>query len=439
MVTEYNAKMTKSLSRGGPAEKIAFTELEELMRAFSGTISSSVKKILLIPPDFSRFHSGAGEICSILYRLLSGSLEIDLLPALGTHRPMTGEEMERMFPGIPQKIIHVHDWCNGVCRLGEIPGDFVRKISNGKVDYPVHVELASRIIEGKYDAIISVGQIVPHEVVGMAGGNKNLLVGCAGPDTINKSHFLGAVCNMEKIMGQIESPVRQLLNEAEDMFLKDLPLTYILNVRAKEDDGSMITRGIFIGSDRDCYRSAAQLSQEVNITKVQPLKKVVVYLDPAEFKSTWLGNKAIYRTRMAIADGGELLIIAPGLVEFGEAEVNERLIRKYGYRGTPATLKAVAENDDLRQNLGAAAHLIHGSSEGRFQIVYASGGLSKKEIESVGFQSADLRACVEKYNPEKLKDGFHGAEGEEFYFISNPAIGLWKADLPKKVQSGQGA
>jgi len=419
--------MTTMINKGGPKDKIGGAELEKIMRAVVDSIPSGAKKILIIPPDFSRFHSGAGEICSILYRLISGSVEVDLLPALGTHRPMTREEMDRMFPGIPHGRIYVHDWQNGICSLGEIPGEFVAKLSGGKVDYPVRVELACRIIEGKYDAIISVSQIVPHEVVGMAGGNKNLLVGCAGPDTINKSHFLGAVCNMEKIMGQIDSPVRQLLNEAEDRFLAGLPLMYILNVRARDEEGVMVTRGVFAGRDRACYRAAARLSQQVNIVKVNPLKKVVVYLDPAEFKSTWLGNKAIYRTRMAIADGGELLILAPGLVEFGEAEINERLIRKYGYHGTPFTLKAVAENEDLRQNLGAAAHLIHGSSEGRFKIIYASGGLSRKEIESVGFQSTGLRECLEKYNPEKLKDGFHQAAGEEFFFISNPAIGLWQA------------
>jgi len=418
--------MTTILSEGGLKDKIESAGLEKMMRAVAGAIPSGARKILLIPPDFSRFHSGAGEISSILYRLLSGSLEVDLLPALGTHRPMTTAEMERMFPGIPPNRIHIHDWRNGICALGEIPGGFVANLSGGKVNYPVRVELACRIVEGKYDAIISISQVVPHEVVGMAGGNKNLLVGCSGPDTINKSHFLGAVCNMEKIMGRIESPVRRLLNEAEDRFLKEFPLNYILNVRALGQKGQMVTRGIFAGRSREAYLRAAQLSQQANIVKVKPLKKVVVYLDPAEFKSTWLGNKAIYRTRMAIADAGELLIIAPGLVEFGEAEINERLIRKYGYRGTPATLKAVAENEELRQNLGAAAHLIHGSSEGRFKIVYASGGLSRKEIESVGFQSADLKECLAKYNPDKLQDGYQEVGNEEIFYISNPAIGLWQ-------------
>ena len=419
--------MTTILNTGGPKDNINNADLEKLMRVFTGAMPSGARKVLLIPPDFSRFHSGAGEISAILYRLLSKSLEVDLLPALGTHRPMTKVEMDRMFPGIPQNRIHIHDWRNGICPLGEIPGEFVGRLSGGKVDYPVRIELACRIVEGKYDAIISISQVVPHEVVGMAGGNKNLLVGCAGPDTINKSHFLGAVCNMEKVMGHIESPVRQLLNEAEDRFLAGLPISYILTVRARDENGAMVTRGLFAGKDRECYQQAARFSRQINITKVNPLKKIVVYLDPGEFKSTWLGNKAIYRTRMAIADGGELLIIAPGLVEFGEAEINERLIRKYGYRGTPATLKAVAENEDLRQNLGAAAHLIHGSSEGRFKVIYAPGGLSGKEIESVGFQHADLQECLARYQPDKLQDGYHKQAGEEFYFISNPAIGLWQA------------
>lgn len=421
--------MTTIMSKGGLDTIISGKDLEDLALGIAAALPHGAKRMLLIPPDFSRFHSGAGEITGILYRLLSKYLAIDLLPALGTHRPMTGPEMDKMFAGIPRSRIFAHDWRSGICPLGEIPGMFISKLSGGKVNYPVHVELARRIVEGKYDSIISISQIVPHEVVGMAGGNKNLLVGCAGPDTINKSHFLGAACNMEKIMGQADSPVRRLFNEAEDRFLNGLPLTYILNVRARDKAGKIVTRGIFAGAGRSAYAQAAELSRQVNIVKVKPLKKVVVYLDPSEFKSTWLGNKAIYRTRMAIADKGDLLIIAPGLVEFGEAEINETLIRKYGYRGTPTTLKAVAENDDLRQNLGAAAHLIHGSSEGRFNITYASGGLTGKEIESVGFQSADLKECLARYKPDKLQDGFHENDEGEFYFISNPAIGLWQADL----------
>jgi len=155
------------------------------------------------------------------------------------------------------------------------------------------------------------------------------------------------------------------------------------------------------------------------------LKKIVVYLEPEEFKSTWLGNKGVYRTRMAMDDDGELIILAPALKEFGEDKQIDKLIRKYGYLTTPEILKLVDENDDLKNNLSAAAHLIHGSSENRFRITYCPGYITKEEIESVNYNYADLSKMLEKYNPEKLKDGFNNVEGEEVYFISNPALGLW--------------
>jgi hypothetical protein len=155
------------------------------------------------------------------------------------------------------------------------------------------------------------------------------------------------------------------------------------------------------------------------------LEKVVVYLDPDEYKSTWLGNKSIYRTRMVIADGGELVVLAPGLKEFGEDKEIDRLVRKYGYIGTEKVLEAVKQNEDLQSNLSAAAHLIHGSSEGRFKITYCPGHLSREEIESVNFGYKPFSEMVDKYNPEKLSDGFNEVDSERVYFISNPGLGLW--------------
>ncbi len=421
--------MSQCISRGSPEAELSRDDMELCLSEFLVALPVKPKKVLLIPPDFTRFHSGAGDLCAWLYHRLSAQAGVELLPALGTHRPMTAVEITRMFPGVPHERIRVHDWQKGLVFMGEVAGHRLRELSGGKMDYPVRVEMNALVAEGRYDAIITVGQVVPHEVIGMAGGNKNILVGCAGPDIINKSHFLGAVCNMEAIMGHIESPVRTLLNEVEDRFLGHLPIHYILTVRSKNQAGQLVTRGLFAGHDRQCFESAARLSQTVNIVQVPPLKKVVAYLDPAEFKSTWLGNKAIYRTRMAIADGGELIILAPGLVEFGEAEVNERFIRKYGYRGTAATLKAVAADTELHDSLGAAAHLIHGSSEGRFSITYAPGGLTRKNIEAVGFQFMELAPALARYNPERLVDGFNTLpDGETIYFISNPALGLWQRE-----------
>ncbi len=420
--------MRTVISRGGRGAELSDSDVDAFLRECLDAFSPRPKKTLLVPPDFSRFHSGAGAISARLYSMLAPRAETRLLPALGTHRPMTDAEMKAMFPGVPLERILVHDWRNGLSCMGEIPGSRLRELSAGKVDYPVRIEI-DRVVAEEHDAVFSIGQVVPHEVAGMAGGNKNILVGTAGSDTINKSHFLGAVCDMEKMMGRAETPVRTLFNEAEDRFLSHLNIIYILIVRGVSESGELVTRGLFAGAGQAAYRPAAELSREENITNVAPLKKVVVYLDPAEFKSTWIGNKAIYRTRMAIADGGELLIIAPGVVEFGEAEIFDRLIRRHGYRGTPATLRAVQEDAELGCCLGAAAHLIHGSSEGRFTISYAAGGLSRDEIENAGFRHADLRKSLSRYDPAGLAEGFNVMpDGEEIYFISNPAIGLWQAD-----------
>jgi hypothetical protein len=192
-------------------------------------------------------------------------------------------------------------------------------------------------------------------------------------------------------------------------------------------EGHLVVRGLFVSDDASGFEQASALSLEVNFEMLaEPLKKVVVYLDPAEFKSTWLGNKAIYRTRMAMADGGELTILAPGLKEFGEDHEIDRLIRKYGYRGTPATLAATLANPELQANLSAAAHLIHGSSEGRFGITYCPGHLTREEIESVHFQYADLKTMLQRYDPNQLKDGWNTLPGgETIFYISNPALGLW--------------
>ena len=382
--------------------------------------------MLVVPPDFSRFHSRSGDITTLLYNYFKQNLT-DILPALGTHTPMTQNELSVMYKGVPKELFRIHDWRKDVVTVGTVPGKFVSEITEGKLDYSWPAQLNKLVINGGHDLIISVGQVVPHEVVGMANYNKNLFIGTGGPEGINKSHFVGAVYGMERMMGKADTPVRQLLNYASRNFIQHLPVVYIQTVIGRDDTGKLVIRGLYIGDDEEVFKLASELSVKVNFEVLdKPLKKVVVYLDPSEFKSTWLGNKSIYRTRMVMADKGELIILAPGLKEFGEDKEIDRLIRKYGYRGTPATLKAVSENEELRNNLSAAAHLIHGSSEGRFSITYCPGVLTRKEIESVNFRFADLNPMLKKYSPDKLKEGINRmADGEEIYYISNPATGLW--------------
>jgi nickel-dependent lactate racemase len=384
------------------------------------------KKVLVVPPDFTRFHSRSGDITTLIYNYYKGNLK-DILPALGTHSPMTEKEISEMYKGVPKDLFRVHDWRKDVVTVGTVPSEFVSQITEGKLTYSWPAQLNKLVINGGHDLILSVGQVVPHEVVGMANYNKNLFVGTGGPEGINKSHFVGAVYGMERMMGKADTSVSKLLNYASENFIKQLPVVYVQTVIGRDEAGKLVIRGLFIGDDYEVFRLAAELSLKVNFTVLdKPIKKAVVYLDPAEFKSTWLGNKSIYRTRMAMADNGELIILAPGLKEFGEDKEIDRLIRKYGYRGTPATLESVDKNAELKNNLSAAAHLIHGSSEGRFSITYCPGNLTRAEIESVNFRYADLKTMLKKYDPSKLREGVNKlADGEEIYYISNPAVGLW--------------
>jgi nickel-dependent lactate racemase len=416
------------LHEGSPQTVIAEARARQHVQALLVRLRERgpLKRVLILPPDMTRLHSWAGFLTCELFAQLHHDAEVAILPALGTHLPMSADEFAHMFPGVPTSAFHPHDWRNGVRHVGDVPAAFVHEVSEGKLDFSIKIELDRLLLDTNWDAILSVGQLVPHEVIGIANHAKNVFVGVGGSDLINKSHWLGAVYGIERIMGRANTPVRAVLDYASTL-VKHLPVAYLLTVRARDADGQLVTRGLYAGDDRACFERGAALCRQVNLDRLERApKKVVVHLDPLEFKSTWLGNKAIYRTRMAIADAGELIVLAPGVRTFGEDPTIDRLIRKFGYRGTPATLDAVRTQPELAANLSASAHLIHGSSEGRFAITYCPGHLTREEIEGVGFQYGDLRTTTSRYDPQQLKDGWNRlADGEEVYYISNPALGLW--------------
>jgi len=382
-------------------------------------------KVLAVPPDQSREHSRAGELTRYAWQYYGERLKA-ILPALGTHTAMRPDQIAHMFGQVSQDLFRVHNWRTDIETLGEVPAEYIREQSEGKLSYAWPAQVNKLISQGGFDLILSIGQVVPHEVTGMANYSKNILVGTGGREGINRSHYLGAVYGMERIMGRAVNPVRNVIQYASDRFLQHLPIVYVLTVVGRGTNNALAVRGLYIGDDVECFSLASELSLKVNFEMLdEPIKKAVVYLDPREFHSTWLGNKAIYRTRMALADGAELVILAPGVKEFGEDKTIDGLIRKYGYRGTPATLKAVEANADLASDLSAAAHLIHGSSEGRFTITWCPGHLTREEIEGVGFEYGDLATMLKRYDPGKLSHGYNQVDGEEVFFIANPGLGLW--------------
>lgn len=413
------------------AESIGVEQKKELMRRLieeaEKKITKSIKKVLLLPPDITRHHSGAGQLTETIYKLLPERCEVDVIPTLGQHVPHTDEENKWMFGSIPAKCFHVHDWRNGCKKIGEVSADYVKEVSEGKADWPIPIEINRMVIENNYDLIINIGHVVPHEVLGFANHNKNYFIGLGGKETICASHMMAACCGIENNLGQLITPLRACYNKAEGDYLNKLPHVYILIVMARNEAQKLVTTGLYTGDDLETYMMAARRSKEQNITVFdKPVQKIVAVMQADEFKSTWVANKAIYRTRMALADNGELLIIAPGLERFGEQPEVDALIRKYGYIGTTAVMERYKKNSDMQDLAHAAAHLIHGSSESRFTITYAPGKLTRKEIESVNFEYADMHDVMNRYNQDKMAEGWNTMpDGEEVYFISSPAAGLW--------------
>ena len=416
--------MSLYCTQGGPDRELSLSELREFLTAALAKLGSR-RKVLAVPPDQTRKASRAGELTRYAWEYYGEGLRT-VLPALGTHKAMSAEQIAGMFGNVPPSLFYVHKWRDDVETIGVVPREFIYEQSEGKLDYEWPAQVNRLISRGEFDLILSIGQVVPHEVIGMANYNKNILVGTGGPDSINRSHYLGAVYGMERIMGRADNPVRRVLNYAASHFLTHLPIVYVLTVVSRNTSGETVVRGLFIGDDSECFHAAAELSFRVNFTLMpQPMRKAVVYLDPHEFHSTWLGNKAIYRTRMAMADGGGLIILAPGVRGFGEDVRIDKLIRKYGYHGTEATVKMVKENADLAADLSAAAHLIHGSSEGRFRVTWCPAHLTREEVEGAGFEYAELNQMMQLYDPAKLTQGWNRVAGDEIYFIENPGLGLW--------------
>jgi nickel-dependent lactate racemase len=411
--------------------KLSRKEVEELtLKAAEEAlerICKTPKKVLLLPPDITRAHSGAGWITEKLYNHFSAFADVHLIPTLGQHVPHTPEQNKWMFGSVPEEKIHAHDWRNGSKVIGEVPADFVKDISRGKADWAIPVSLNKMLLEEDWDIIINVGHIVPHEVLGFANHNKNYFIGLGGKEMICASHMMAACCGIENNLGQLITPLRACYNKAEEDYLSHLPDMFIQVVMAYDDEGNLGHSGFYVGDDVDTYMAGAKASREQNITIVEkPLKKVVAVMQGDEFYSTWVANKAIYRTRMAMADGGELLIIAPGLKRFGEQPEVDNLIRQFGYSGTEKIMEMFKTEAVMQDLTHGTAHLIHGSSEGRFTITYAPGHLSKGEVNSVNFNYAELNETLERYNPEKMKNGFNTMpDGEEVYYINTPSAGLW--------------
>ncbi|WP_256842005.1 lactate racemase domain-containing protein [Ornithinimicrobium cryptoxanthini] len=385
-------------------------------------------RVLLLPPDITRAHAGLGWITEHFFHLLEEmGADVHLIPTLGQHVPHTPEDNRWMFGTIPEEKIHVHDWKSGVTNVGTVPAEFLREQTGGAVDWEMPIDLNTMTVTQDWDLIINIGHVVPHEVLGFANHNKNYFIGLGGKRLLGSSHMASAVYGIENNLGNLITPVRHCFNYAEEHFLGHLKDVYFQVVMDYDDNSQLVHTGVYVGDDLETYLDAARASKAQNITAFdEPVDKIVAVMQADEFRATWVANKAVYRTRMAIADGGELLVIAPGVERFGEQPEVDELIRKYGYLSQSEVLELYRTEADMQDIPHGTAHLVHGSSEGRFTITYAPGALTREDIESVGYQYMSLEDALERYNPDVMQDGWNEMpDGERVFYISTPSAGLW--------------
>jgi nickel-dependent lactate racemase len=438
MPAETQDRPPPLLAVGGPVADLTVEELSEHVRTLAGhVVSTGARSVLLVPPDHTRLHSRAGEIVAQLVRILDAELAVvDVMPALGTHRPLGPDECRLLFGDAiePERLLR-HRWRDDVTTIGELPAVEVDGVVGRPLGLSLPFAVNRALVAGAYDLVVSVGQVVPHEVSGFGGYTKHLCIGLGGSDTIQRSHFFGAVYGIEQTLGRIDAPVRRLLDRGFDAFLEPRCRTLFVLTVVESRDGREALRGVFAGeggthnSGGGAFRAAATLAGRVNVTTVDsPFRRCVAYLNPDEFRSTWLGNKAIYRTRLAMADGGELFVVAPGVSRFGEDDTVDSLIRRHGYRGRDAALAAMATDPELAANLAAVAHLAHGSTEGRFDVTYCPGpGLDRRDVEGVGFGYLALEEALERFPLEGTDEPRDRLDGEPIALILNPGLGLWRA------------
>jgi nickel-dependent lactate racemase len=252
----------------------------------------------------------------------------ELLVALGTHTPMSDEQLSRHlgWPVINGRAgrhrIYNHRWDapETFLHLGTIPAPDVRTITNGQLDQDVDVSLNRLVTE--YDHILICGPVFPHEVVGFSGGSKYLFPGIAAPPIIHFTHWLGALITSYDVIGTMDTPVRAVIDRAASMLRTPTSLLALVATHHG-------VAGVFVGDVHDTWRRAATLSSTRHITWLDsPVRRVLAVM-PEMYDDLWTAAKGMYKAEPAVEDDGEVIIYAPHITEV--SYVHGKLIDEIGY------------------------------------------------------------------------------------------------------------
>jgi nickel-dependent lactate racemase len=321
------------------------------------------RRVLVVIPDGTRTMP-----MPLMFEVLAGALEhrvaaLDYLVALGTHQPMTEEQLARLvgrpvvegMAGRSRLLNHRWDRPGTFVTLGQIPAREIAELTGGLLVRDVPVALNRLVLD--YDHILICGPVFPHEVAGFSGGNKYLFPGIAGADIINFTHWLGALITSYRVIGCADTPVRRVIDRAAAMV--DRPVTCLALVVTH--DG---INGLFVGPTREAWHQASQLSAQVHIVwHDQPFRRVLSVMPPM-YDDLWTAAKGMYKVEPVVADGGEVVIYAPHVNEI--SHTHGALIDEVGYHCRDYF---VAQWDRFKACPGGVlAHSTHVKGMGTFDV-----------------------------------------------------------------------
>ena len=352
-----------SATRVGGADRVL---TDDEVTAFIATqlagIDADGRSVCVLVPDGTR-------VCPLpllvkaVHRALHGRVSrLTVLIALGTHGAMSDAALEAHLGGeYPGTEVRNHEWWkpSTFANLGTIPASRIEELSGGRMTGDVEVLLNRAVVE--HDIALVVGPVLPHEVVGMSGGNKYFFPGVAGQKIIDVSHWLGALITSAEIIGTTGlTPVRALINDGAALIPAD---TYAFSVvTASSPEGSGL-HSISFGDPIASWASAAEISAATHITYLEKPVRRVLSLIPRMYDEIWTGAKGFYKVEPVVADGGEVILYAPHIREIATSHPQ---IHEVGYHCRDYFVKQWDRFKDV--HWGVLAHSTHLRGAGVFDL-----------------------------------------------------------------------
>lgn len=408
-------KTTDSVLTGDEIRAVTAEALEK--RGLDG------RRVLVIIPDHTRT-APLPMIFRMLFDILGRRVaKLDYLVALGTHPPMTDEQINALVGLTPEERagtyrdvgIFNHLWKDPshLKQVGVITEDEVAAETNGLMRESVPVLLNRMIFD--YDHLLIVSPVFPHEVAGFSGGHKYLFPGIAAQEIIDFTHWLGAVNTNPVIIGSKDTPVRNVIERAASFV--DVPRTCMAFVVSGED-----VAALFVGDVYEAWCAATDFSAKHHIVYVEKPFRKVLSCAPAMYDDIWTAGKCMYKLEPALADGAELVIFAPHITEV--SYTHGKIIDRIGYHVRDYFLRQMEKFRGVPR--GVMAHSTHVKGIGTFE-----NGVETPRVNVVLATDIPEERCkrinLGYRNPETIdKSEWEGREDEGILLVPKAGEQLYR-------------